>query len=91
MKSASTFLILCGLLGAFSAGCNVGRTAAEVGNAGKIVMMSQGLGPSLTQSTGDHMHSISAVIDRDVRAFFHDLDLLYMTDRPTRLTPWHDR
>ena len=91
MKPASTILICCGLLCFLLAGCNVGRTAAEIGNAGKIIMMSQNLGPTLTQSTGDHMHVISAVIDRDTRALFHDLDMLYMTDRPSRLTPWHDR
>jgi len=74
-----------------AAGCNVGRTAAGVGDAGKLVMMSQNLGPTLTQSTGDHMHSISTLIDHDRRALFDDLDMLYMTDRPTRLSRWHDR
>ena len=74
-----------------TAGCNLGRTAAGVGNAGKVIMMAQGLGPTLTQSTGDHMHTISAVIDRDMRAIFDDIDMIYMTDRPRRLTRWHDR
>lgn len=73
------------------AGCNVGRTAAQVGDAGKLFMMSQNLGPTLTQSTGDHMHTISTVIDQDRRALFDDLDMLYQTDRPSRLSRWHDR
>ncbi len=91
MNAKPTLGILFGLLLTHSSGCNVGRSAAEVGNAGKMIMMSQNLGPTLVQSTGDHLHTISAVIDRDTRALFHDLDMLYMTDRPTRLTPWHDR
>lgn len=81
---AASFLLLSG-------GCSVGRTAARVGDAGKVVMMWQELGPTLTQSTGEHMHTISGVIDMDTRALFYDLDMLYMTRRPTRLTPWHDR
>jgi hypothetical protein len=91
MKAASIFLIATLLVVFVSAGCSTGRTAASVANAGKVFMMWQDLGPTLTQSTGDHMHSINAVIDQDLRAFYHDLDLLYQTDRPTRLTPWHDR
>ena len=82
--------VAAGLLIA-TAGCSVGRTASYIGDAGKTYMLRQDLGPTLTQSKGDHMHSISAVIDRDARAFFHDMDLLYQTERPTRLTPWHDR
>ena len=84
-------LMLAGVFVLVSAGCSVGRTAAAVGDAGKMIMTWQELGPTLTQSTGDHMHTISAVIDHDQRALFYDLDMLYMTRRPSRLTPWHDR
>lgn len=91
MKAASILLIVTSLAMFVPAGCSTGRTAASVANAGKVFMMWQDLGPTLTQSTGDHMHSINAVIDQDLRAFYHDLDLLYQTERPTRLTPWHDR
>jgi hypothetical protein len=31
------------------------------------------------------------VIDQDARAFIYDMDLVYQTNRPTRLTMWHDR
>jgi len=72
-------------------GCSVGRTAHSFSSAGKVFLLVQDLGPTLVESSGDHMHSMTAVIDQDTRAFFHDLDIFYMTDRPTRLTPWHDR
>jgi len=89
-KSIHVVMVCSGLLGCAVAGCT-GRTIGGSAYAGKIIMRSQSLGPTLTQSTGDHMHSIGAVIDQDMRALFHDLDLLYQTEKPTRLTPWHDR
>ncbi|NOT01101.1 MAG: hypothetical protein HOP29_10780 [Phycisphaerales bacterium] len=91
MKSAILVILAIMLTAAPLSGCNVGRTSADVGYAGKLFMQSQNLGPTLTHSTADHMHTISAVIDRDTRALFDDLDILYMTDRPSRLTRWHDR
>ena len=83
-----TIVTLVGL--SFTVGC-VGRTVAHVANAGKVIMMYQDLGPTTSQSTGDHLHTISTVIDYDAHAFFDDLDLLYQTDRPTRLTRWIER
>jgi len=91
MKSVVTRLLVMVALSGCVAGCTVGRATHTVADAGKVFMVSQDLGPTLTQSSGEHMHVITAVIDRDARAFFHDLDMLYMTERPTRLTPWHDR
>lgn len=91
IKRALLLPLVTGCLWASLTGCDVGRTSAEVGYAGKLFMQSQNLGPTLTHSTADHMHTINTVIDRDTRALFDDLDLLYMTERPTRLTRWHDR
>ena len=91
MKAASILLMVTLLVSVLLTGCRVGPTASSVASAGKVFMMSQDLGPTLTQSTGEHMHSINAVIDQDLRAFYRDLDLIYQTERPTRLTPWHDR
>ena len=92
MNRATVFAECVVLLGlSLATGCTVGRSAAHVATAGKIVMMAQGLGPTMTQSTGDHLHAINATIDHDARAFFDDLDLWYQTDRPTRLTRWNDR
>ena len=92
MKRVTVFWTCVGLIGVcVLAGCNVGRTTAHVADAGKVVMMSQGLGPTMTQSTGEHLHTINSTIDQDARAFFEDLDMLYQTDRPTRLTRWIER
>ncbi len=92
MRRSTGCLVLVGVAGLlFTAGCGYGRAAAEVANAGKVVMMAQELGPTTTQSTGEHLHTINTVIDQDARAFFDDLDLLYQTERPTRLTRWIER
>lgn len=77
-------------LGLFAAG-GCGRAAQATADAGKMFMMAQDLGSTVTQSSADHLHSINAVIDKDMRAFFEDLDLLYQTDRLTRLTRWHEQ
>ncbi|MEE9295769.1 MAG: hypothetical protein V3W34_12520 [Phycisphaerae bacterium] len=88
------FTILLASIGLVSltvvAGCT-GRSVARIADAGKVIMMSQDLGPTMTQSTGDHLHVINTAIDYDARAFFDDLDLLYQTNRPTRLTRWIER
>jgi len=49
------------------------------------------MGETLTQSAPDHYHTVSSISAHDARALVDDLDLFFMTDRPTRLTRWHDR
>lgn len=80
------------LIGAamFMSGCTAGRNVAHIANAGKLLAMSQEPGPTLTQTTGDHLHTIGTVIDYDRRAIFNDLDLLFQTERPSRLSRWVD-
>ena len=46
---------------------------------------------TLTQSPQEHYQSISNVAQQDGRTLIEDMDLLFMTDRPTRLTRWHSR
>lgn len=46
---------------------------------------------TLTQSPHEHYQMVSDVASHDKRALADDLDLLFMTDRPTRLTRWHSR
>ena len=42
--------------------------------------------------TGDeHEHRVHRALEQDRRALAEDLDVLFMTDRPTRLTRWHSR
>ena len=47
--------------------------------------------PTLTQTSQEHSQAAYKVAYRDARALVDDFDLLFMTDRPTRLTRWHDR
>lgn len=53
--------------------------------------MAMASGCTLTQSPREHGDSIRTVADRDARALGEDLDILAQTDRPTRLSRWHDR
>jgi len=46
---------------------------------------------TLAQDPQDHYHAVYDVAEQDRRALGDDLDLLFMTDRPTRLSRWHSR
>lgn len=45
---------------------------------------------SLSSTSAEHRQAGWAAAERDRKALAEDLDLLFMTDRPTRLTKWHD-
>lgn len=44
-----------------------------------------------TDSPDDHYHRVARILDLDSRLLADDLDLLFMTDRSTRLTRWQSR
>lgn len=46
---------------------------------------------TLAEPGDDHYHRIARILAVDKRALAEDLDLLFMTERSTRLTRWHDR
>lgn len=46
---------------------------------------------NLSESPEEHAHRVGLVAARDRKALFEDLDILFQTDRPSRLTRWHDR
>ena len=46
---------------------------------------------NLTQSPHEHYQAVSNVAAQDRAALVEDLDVLFLTDRPTRLTRWHAR
>ncbi len=48
-------------------------------------------GETLTQSPHEHYRRVSGMSAHDARALVEDLDLFFLTDRPTRLTRWHGR
>jgi len=41
-----------------------------------------------TQSPHEHFQSVSDIAAHDERLLIDDLDLLFLTDRPSRLTRW---
>ncbi len=43
---------------------------------------------NMTQSPHEHYQSVSSIAAQDRRALVDDLDMFFMTDRPTRLTRW---
>jgi len=44
---------------------------------------------TLTQSKEEHNQAMIRNADHERRALVDDIDLLFMADRPTRLTRWH--
>ncbi len=91
MKKASFILAMAGSAAILTTTGCLGRIVASSSYAGRVMMRTLEPGPTITQSTGDHLHSINAVIEMDRRALFEDIDLLMQTNRPTRLTRWVER
>jgi len=46
---------------------------------------------TLGQTAEEHNQMVIQVADQDRRALVDDLDLVFLTDRTTRLTRWHSR
>ncbi|MFQ5589742.1 MAG: hypothetical protein ACE5HE_01135 [Phycisphaerae bacterium] len=46
---------------------------------------------TLTQSPHEHYRRVSNIAVHDRQALIEDLDILFLTDRPGRLTRWHDQ
>ncbi|MEK6677498.1 MAG: hypothetical protein AABZ47_17830 [Planctomycetota bacterium] len=50
-----------------------------------------GQAETMAMTAQEHQHTLSDVVRRDATSLVDDLDMVFMTDRPTRLTRWHDR
>jgi len=46
---------------------------------------------TLAETPDEHFHRSDMNYDRDRRALAEDLDLLFLTERPTRLSKWHGK
>jgi len=88
MARTVKLLALGGLALAATAACR--SQSAEPG-LGVRLLYPHASRSTLTQSPHEHLQDVATVTDRDTRALIEDLDLLFMTDRPTRLTRWHTR
>jgi len=46
---------------------------------------------TLSESADEHYHRVYRIEDQERRLLQEDLDLLFQTDRSTRLTRWHTK
>lgn len=46
---------------------------------------------NLGQEPDEHYHYVSRMMKHHHRALVDDLDIFFMTDRPSRLTRWHTK
>lgn len=46
---------------------------------------------NITMRADDHRSSVARIIEIDRRGLIEDLDIFFLTDRPSRLTRWHTR
>ena len=76
-------LALCAVASLAAAGC-MGRQGVWLNDPHARL-------ETLGETSEEHRERVSAVADQDARALVEDLDVLFMTDRPTRLTRWHGR
>ncbi|MHC5111043.1 MAG: hypothetical protein ACYTHJ_14320 [Planctomycetota bacterium] len=46
---------------------------------------------TLTEDEEEHFYKMTRLIDRDSKGIIEDLDMIFQSDRPSRLSRWHDR
>ncbi len=66
-------------------------TAGCTSRASQLWVHSHRHGETLGQTSEEHNQWVIQMTDHDRRALVDDLDLVFMTDRPTRLSRWHSR
>ena len=44
-----------------------------------------------TQTPGGRLHTIKRSVDQDAKSIIEDIDYVTLTDRPSRLSQWHER
>lgn len=69
----------------------VAGTAGCTSRASQLWVHSHRHLETLGQTSEEHNQWVIQIVDRDRHALVEDLDMLFMTDRPTRLTKWHSR
>ena len=75
-------IVLTGLTLTVLTGCMGAKSAWMYPHAGT---------ETLGETPDEHHQRVVSSLEQDRRALNEDLDLLFMTDRPTRLTRWHGR
>ena len=87
MSRLTRCVVVLGVLAMLS-GC---ATGTGVSKGSVVLAYPHSVYPTMTQPARDHIQVGGKVIHRDSRALIEDLDLLFLNDRPTRLSRWHDR
>ncbi len=82
--------IVCGcvLLALVLPGC---AAWAKIKNATVGLNYPHARGETLARSPQERYQELSYIAAHEARSLVEDLDLLFLTDRTTRLTRWHDR
>ncbi|HUU82419.1 MAG TPA: hypothetical protein VM243_02840 [Phycisphaerae bacterium] len=70
-------------------GCAQSTKEVLVGNQVAISAVSES--GTMTENYTEHMHRVTAQIDREGRALMEDWDLLWQRERSNRLSRWHVR
>ena len=82
-------ILVAGLVATWGlAGC---ASAGNAHDASSTWAYSYGQQWTLAEEQDDHDYRIAHIRVLDKRALAEDIDLLFMNDRSSRLTLWHDR
>ncbi|RME37542.1 MAG: hypothetical protein D6788_09225 [Planctomycetota bacterium] len=86
-------LIVRGLLPLIALGWILGGCATGDKPSGLAMMLTypHARTATLTRTPHEHYEYVSSIAAHDARALAYDLDLLFLTDRPTRLTRYHSK
>ena len=80
MRKTGCMLVVTALTALGLAGC-ASKTAT-------MINYPHATSANMTQSPHEHYQSVYDIAAQDRRALVDDLDMFFMTDRPTRLTRW---
>jgi hypothetical protein len=75
-------------LAALTAGC---QSYARKQEANVGIFYPHARGETMGETSEEHYHRVSRYSSMYSRGLVEDLDLLFMTDRGSRLTRWHER
>lgn len=81
------FVIACLLAPVVLSGCAAGSPH----NMSTTWLYPHAIMQTAGEAPDDHHYRVSRILSLDTRLLADDLDLLFMTDRSTRLSRWHDR
>lgn len=85
-RSTLSLVIGCVLVTLTQSGC--ATSSPENRRLAVLLEYPHATSPTLTRTSEEHYHHVSRMAAEDSRALAEDLDLFFLTDRPSRLTRW---